>query len=433
MNRSGWVSTAAAALVAFFLGKSLGPAPIAYPDPDEARTAEEMESEVSRALAESRAFVRASALIRLFEGLTKENVSGAAHAVESRANENDPVDLQMFLTAWAHLDPEAAMREVQRSPIQSRRDLGLRVVMREWAASGKTLAAGTYFDTLTDPEQRRIVAGPLVRGWALSGDMPGALALAHRLFEIEPRWDVIDGLVRGVLHAQGPAAALQMARTLDPRTDPKTDPQKGGEFARKVILTTLDLAGRDDPKAAVGVYDAFAAGAAAPPAWLTSSLGSLAAQIGRSDPQVAVEWLMSMSEGPERDRALMEVMSTWADRDFEPARAWFEKRNPSVLDATSKLSPPESALLAGLLRRMARIRPAEAAPLSVRLRPESNRIETFRRVAYYWSATDPGAPTNGSRAWISARRSSSACAKRPTGGGPVRMDLHLKNIRRPTA
>ena len=383
MNRSSWLSTAAAALVAFYLGKTLGPAQIGFPDPDEARTADEMESEVAQALAEPRAFVRASALIRLFEGLTNENVSGAAHAVDSQASENDPVDLQMFLTAWTQLDPVAAMREVQGSTIQSRRELGLRVVMREWAASGDTLAAGNYFDTLTDPDQRRVVAGPLVRGWALSGDAPGALALARRLFEVHPRWDVIDGLVRGILHAQGADSALRMAWTLDPQSDP----QKGGEFAQKVILTTLDLAGRDDPKAAAAVYEEFA-GAAAPPAWLAPSLGPLAVQIGHLNPAAAAEWLLPMPEGPERSRALTEAMGSWADHDFDAAWAWFEKKSPSTPDPKSELSPTESDLLAGLLRRMARIRPADAARWSTRLRPESNRIETFRRVAYFWSATD---------------------------------------------
>ena len=396
MNRSGWLSTAAVALVAFYLGKSLGPARIVFPDPKEGRTAEEMESEVGKALAEPRAFVRASALIRLFEGLTNENVSGAAHAIDSRASENDPVDLQMFLTAWAHLDPVAALQEVQRSSIQSRKELGLRVIMREWAASGDTLAAGNYFDTLTDPDQRRVVAGPLVRGWALSGDVDGALALARRLFEIHPRWEVIDGLVRGVLHGQGAGSTLRMARSLNPQMDATIDPPRSGEFDQKVILTTLDLAGRDDPKAATVVYDAFA-GLEAPPAWLLPSLAPLADQMARSEPEAAIEWLLPKTEGPERSLALMDATGTWADRDFDAAWAWFEKRNPSAHDPKSDLAPTESDLLAGLLRWMAKTRPTEAARWSILLRPESNRIETFRRVAYFWSRTN----AKGADEWIS--------------------------------
>jgi hypothetical protein len=341
--------------------------------------------------------VRASALIRLFEGLTNENVSGAAHAIDARTSENDPVDLQMFLTAWAHLDPVSALREVQQSTIQSRRELGLRVLMREWAASGDTLAAGNYFDTLTDPEQRRVVAGPLVRGWALSGDVPGALALARRLFEIHPRWDVIDGLVRGVLHAQGAERTLRMASSLNPQIDATIDPPQGGEFDQKVILTTLDLAGQDDPKGAASVYDAFA-GLADPPAWLLPSLAPLADRMAHSDPEATLEWLLPKPEGTERSRALMDVMGIWAEGDFDVAWAWFEKRNPSTPDAKSALAPTDSDLLAGLLRQMAKTRPTEAARWAMRLRPESNRIETFRRVAYFWSRTD----AKGADEWISS-------------------------------
>ncbi|MBY0401775.1 hypothetical protein K2X89_15895, partial [Myxococcota bacterium] len=185
MGRSGWIFAAALALVAFSIGKGLGPAPIGFPDPSEARSADEMEAAVGEALAEPRAFPRTSALIRLYEGLSAANVEGAARAVEARAGEYDPVDLQLFLTAWTHLDPAAAMRAVQAWPIRSRRELGIRVVMREWAASGRQIEAGGYFDSLTDPTQRELAAGPLVRGWALAGDAEGALALALRFWEAD--------------------------------------------------------------------------------------------------------------------------------------------------------------------------------------------------------------------------------------------------------
>ena len=113
-----------------------------------------MEQEVAEALREVRAFPRTSRLIRLFEELTTENVAGAARAVGARTGAYDPVDLQLFLTAWAHLDPLAALREIQSWPIQARRNVGLRTVIREWAASGLTLEAGSFYDTLTDAEER---------------------------------------------------------------------------------------------------------------------------------------------------------------------------------------------------------------------------------------------------------------------------------------
>ncbi len=387
MGRVGWIVAAALALVGFYVGRSLGPAPIEFPEVDAGRSAEEMESEVARALREPRAFPRASALIRLFEGLTAENVPGAARAVSSRAAEYDPVDLQMFLTAWTHLDAPSAMREVQSWPIRSRRELGIRIVMREWAASGQTLEAGNYFDTLTDPDQRTVAAAPLVRGWALSGDGAGALALARRFWENEDRRDVVDGLMRGALHSQGPKGVIELARQVDPAS--------GGPFARSVAHTALSLAGREDAEAAAAYYDELVTGT--PPPWLAGELVRIAGLLRNTSPERALEWVMPKATGPERTQALTETTGTWAKRDFEAAWAWFEAhREPSAAEGGGDLSETDSALLTGLVRRMARIRPQEASTWATRLRSEADRVEMLRRVAYFWSASDPRAAD----AWI---------------------------------
>ena len=76
---SRWiVGTGAACLAAgYMLGQSVGPAPVSFPDPSEARSAEEMEVAVNAALLEPRAFVRAGTLSRLFEGLTLEGPPAA--------------------------------------------------------------------------------------------------------------------------------------------------------------------------------------------------------------------------------------------------------------------------------------------------------------------------------------------------------------------
>ncbi len=387
MGRFGWIVAAALALVGFYVGRSLGPAPVAFPDPGVGRSAEEMESEVARALREPRAFPRASALIRLFESLTPENAPGAARAVSSRAAEYDPVDLQLFLTAWTHLDAPSAMREVQSWPIRSRRELGTRIVMREWAASGQTLEAGNFFDTLTDPDQRNVAAAPLVRGWALSGDTAGALALAQRFWEQEERRDVVDALIRGALHSQGPKGVIELAR--------RVDPTNGGPFARSVAHTALSLAAREDAEAAAAYYDTLVP--ANPPPWLAGELVRIAGLLRNTRPERALEWLMPKPAGPERTQALMETTGTWAKRDFEAAWAWFEAhREPTAAEGGGELSETDSALLTGLVRRMARIRPEAASSWAPRIRSASDRVEMLRRVAYFWSARDARAAD----AWI---------------------------------
>ncbi|MEZ4281515.1 MAG: hypothetical protein R3F21_18070 [Myxococcota bacterium] len=381
MARNVWIVALATALIGFALGRSMAPTTIEFPAPDAAIDAEEMEHRVELALRETRAFPRAGSLIRLFEGLTRENVAGAANAVRERAAERDPVDLQLFLTAYAHLDPTAAMLEVQSWPIRSRREQGLRIVMREWAASGERLAAGNFYDSLTDPDTRAVAASPLVRGWALSGDVEGARALALRFFEDEGRREVVDALVGGVLHARGTDGALALARAGEPH-GPRV-------FDRQVTLATLALVGREDAKQAAAYYDELLRPEPTP--WLTPQLVPLAGLMRNDDPRAALEWLLPKSDGPERTRALKETMGTWARRDFDAARAWFEARGTSDPSTMGALSPTDSTLLSGLVRRQARVQPSEAAAWAVRLRPESDRLEMLRRVAYFWSMKDPAA------------------------------------------
>ncbi len=374
-------------LLGFVVGRLVGPPAIEFPAVDEARDAGAMESAVRSALVEPRAFPRAIALIRLFEGLTQENVVGAARAVAARAGREDPVDLQLFLTAWVHLDPLAVVREVESWPIRSRRAIGMATVMREWAASGRQLEAADYFQTITDPDARAMAAGPLVRGWALAGTDQEALGIARRLWKSEEQLDVVDGFVRGVLHTEGPEGAIGIARAVVPTGH--------GDFERRLAQVTLNLAGREDPVAAAGLYDELARGAAAD--LLEGSLARLAGSWCNDDPQAALEWLISQADSPERSGALSKTMGTWAIRDFDTAWAWFAKRRDSE-DGDAALDATDSKLLAGLLRRMARMRPVEASRWVTRLREASDRDGLMMRVAYFWSTIDSASALR----WIDA-------------------------------
>ena len=187
--------------------------------------------------------------------------------------------------------------------------------------------------------------------------------------------------MQGTLHRDGADGVLALARQLDPKT--------GGEFAQRVALAAVNLAGREDPVATATYYDELVRTGPAP--WLAGNLARIAGLLRNEDPTAALDWLLPKPEDPERARALTETMGTWAKRDFEAAWKWFEQHSAATRDASAPLSSTDSALLAGLVRRMARTRPAEAAPFAVRLRPESDRVEMLRRVAYFWSMSDPAA------------------------------------------
>ena len=366
-------------LIGYFMGQSSGPAAIEFPDPGAARNALEMERAVTDALREPRAFPRASTLIRLFEGLTIENVEGASQAISARAGGWDPVDLQLFLTAWVHLDPVSAMRTVESWPIKSRREIGLKISVREWAASGHELEAVGYVQSIKDPANKAMAAGPLVRGWALGGDVAGALALAHRMWMASEKLDVVDGLVRGVLQVAGPNGVLEMMRGIDPLGP------GSGDFEHRLVLVALNLAGREDPPAAAAAYSELVREGT--PDWMRGSLNRLAGLWRNDDPEAALEWLLAQESGGERSKALKETVGTWANRDFEAAWGWYQKaRGPFQPDAG--LSADDSSLLTGIIRRMSRNDPALAAQWVVRVHEGRDRMFMMTRVANFWARED---------------------------------------------
>lgn len=388
--RGGWVWLVGTGLLVlgYFLGQSSGPAPVEFPDRATVRSAEEMQRAVEEALAEARAFPRAVMLVRLFEGLTEENVQGAARAVEGRAGRWDPVDLQLFLTAWVHVDPLAAIREVERWPIRSRREIGLTIAIREWAASGRSIEAADYFQTIVDPDKRAMAAGPLVRGWALAGDLDGAFGLAQRLWQTEEKLDVVDGFVRGVLHVEGPTGALAIAR--------RVDPNAAGEFEQRLARVTMNLVAREDAPAAAAFYRELAAGGeGGTPEWLGGMLDRIAGLWRNDDPEAVLVWLLELEENDARNRVLNETIASWGIRDFDPAWEWFmTTRGP--FPGEGQLDATDSALLVGLVRKLARTRPAEAARWVIRLEPGPGRNAMYPRVAHFWAREDPAA----ARAWI---------------------------------
>ncbi|MEZ4331379.1 MAG: hypothetical protein R3F35_06480 [Myxococcota bacterium] len=373
-------------VVGLLIGRSTGPAPVSFPEPDQGRSAEEMEQRVAEALAEPRAFVRTVTLTRLYEGLTASNAAGAARAVSQRAGRADPVDLQTFLGAWALIDPVAAMQEVRSWPVRSRRNSGIATVMREWAAGGDRIAAANYYQTITDKETFETAAAPLVRGWATAGDVDGALDLARRFWTQSKRLDVADGLVRGVLNTQGPTALFAIVRGLDAPDD--------DALHQRLVRVSLNLGGREDPIAAAKLYEDVTRNGT--PEWLAGALDRLAGDWRNDDPRAALEWLLTRPESVERREALTETMATWAIRDDDAAWKWLTARGLEA-DSSEPLDATNATLLAAILKRQARIAPEAAAAWLARLGDaHPARLPLARRIAYFWSMRDRAGATR----WI---------------------------------
>lgn len=375
---------AVACAVGFFAGREVGGRPVEFPAVDEGRSAEEMHDAVRAALHEPRGFVRAVTLTRLFEGLTEENVAGAHRAISARSGLGDPVDLQIFLAAWVELDPVTAVEAVRRWPVKSRREIGFNLAIREWAAGGHAVEAGYYVQTLEAPELQRVAFGPLVRGWALSGDYQGAFALTQTFFH-DFDADVVDGFIRGMLQVEGAGPVLDLARQMLAGSH--------GPFQQRFVEASLNLAAREDPALAARIVEETV-GEDVPP-WLRPRIEDVARLYRTTSPREAIEWLLAFRSSSERDRAVAESMGFWAIRDYDAAWEWFQsERGP--LDGQAELAADDSLLMEGLVRKMARVRPDEAARWVLRIREGEGRSGLLPRVAYFWSAVEPGR----AEAWI---------------------------------
>ncbi|GEM_PF-3090810 len=397
MSSKGTIVALAAAglLVGFFLGREAGQAPVVFPDVDQGRSEAEMYEAVTAALHEPRAFVRSATLTRLFEGLTEANIEGARRAVSARSGLGDPVDIQLFVSAWVQLDPIAALRDIQTWPVKSRRRIGFNAAVREWAASGHGVEAGNYVQLVEDADLRRESFGPLVRGWALSGDFKGALDLTQFLFH-ERDADVVDGFVRGMLQTAGAAQTLDVARQILEAGD--------GPFEQRFVTVALNLAGREAPAIAADVLRGVFGDSV--PEWLRPQLDLVGKLYRTRDPQAAIEWLLGFVANPERDRALRETAGFWAIRDYEAGWSWFETdRGPFA--GADVLAHDDSLLLAGFVRKMARIGPVEASQWVLRIREGEVRDAMLNRTAFFYARADADA----AEAWIDGLGLASSQAK----------------------
>ncbi len=378
-SKPGVLAVAALLVLGFFLGlysgRWMGPMQGSGAD----LNASEMEEAVRSAMLKIGTFDRSTALGKALAGLDAENVKGAARGMRTRSEYLDPIDLQLFLSAWTRFDPAAAMYEADSWPSKTGREIGLRIVMREWAASGRVIEAGSYYESIDNLAAKSIVAGPLIRGWALSGDIEGALMRVRLLWEQGEPVNTVDGFVRGALSSVGPTELIERVLALDPN--------HGGEFERRLMRLSFKLGARENPRAAAVAYVRLENDP--PPEWLKGVLQKITGPWAESEPATAIEWLLERVDTPERNLALKETMRIWAVRDFDDAWNWWraqdQRRDLAVEEGGGLL---RTILLPPLLRRMARVRPVEASEWVEEVEQSVAREALILRIAYFWAYRD---------------------------------------------
>ena len=282
MNRNDWqrglMIGVVAGIAGFLIGRSIGPAPIEFSDPSDAPDARSMERAVREALAEPRAFPRTVALSQLMQKLSAENVDGARAVFDEKIAIAQSQDAQIFLAAWTHLDPYSAFDATLGWKSDKRREYGVGVIVREWAASGKAVEALTYLRQEADVETAKHAVIPLIRGWAQSGDIGGATRLAVDLARTGGEYPGLEeGLVRGVLGSKRVEETIRWAEDLAARDD--------SELGPAILQTSLLLVAAQAPERAIRWYEALE-----PRSWTQPILPTITGHWVDEDPRAAMTW-----------------------------------------------------------------------------------------------------------------------------------------------
>jgi len=380
--------------VGFAVGRSIGPAPIEFPDPGASLDAQAIERGVREALAEPRSFPRTVALHRLLLQLPLENVAGVRRVFDEQIDTANPQDVQSFLAAWTHLDPYTAIDAALEWQSPARRNYGIGVIVREWASGEAGVKALTYLREEAGRETVRVAAAPLVRGWAQSGDVQGATRLAVQLASDDDYPGLEQALARGVFYSQGAEETIEWAQDLAEQED--------SDFGTGILRTSIKLIAGPDPERGIRWLEANAERPLA-----KEILPIITGNWADKDPAAALLWLSTRPPGTERNRALSGAMQIWASANVSDAKTWLDAR-PLRGEALQAVLPP-------FLKRLARRDPKTASQWVDQLEDPKRRSNLIRRIARRWAALDPDAAS----AWLSELANSSDATLREAAGALI--------------
>jgi hypothetical protein len=344
----------------------------------------EFKEQFLEAAEEISTFERARALVGVLSFLDETNVEEAALALRGNAMYLDPTTAQLFLSAWARFDAIGALEEARSWPADAPREMGMRTVMREWAGGGSTVEASLYYHQLADAKTQALLLGPLLRGWAATGDVSGAFRQARVAWAQEENPSAaVDGFVRGAIAALGAAKTAEWLA--------EQDPIEMTGFEERTFRTALQLIARETPDAAAALYDRLAQREKEQPAWLGGVAAAIAGSWASEEPRATLEWLLGHPPTAERTGALESAMSQWARADLDAAWAWWQEEYARAREVGEERTELRRTLLKPALTTLARVRPAEAAQWLERVEPEESRRVLRRRTAYFWTSQDPEA------------------------------------------
>ncbi len=359
------------------------PEPIAPPPLSPAQSA--AAEAIADAMSDEDPYARAGRLATLLPTLGPEGVPGVKRALQDARFQptRGGAEIELLVRFWARHEPEAATRwAVGRAPPGYRLSAIFPSLSR-WAAVDPTaaaVAAQRWENARGD--LRDLVQIALVQGWfEKDPDGLGRYLQQHEMGVARQR--KLANYVRLLLHHRGTEATVRWAESV---------PDDDRVFKQNVYRQTASALTALDLEAALRFCEAHCDGP------YDQDLRHLIALSWsrRRDGAGALEWLSRLPDGRERNAALRNAFSTWAQLHPEEAAAWMEAR---VLgrEAQAELEPWLQVLVPTYALILMRQEPSAAITWAERVVDDEERERTLIRVARVWRFEDEAA----AEAWLS--------------------------------
>ena len=392
MPRSALVSAVAVAACALgvAIGYAVAERPLSAFVPGSDR-GERAAQQVREILADTDALRRVTELGSLLARLGPDAVPAVTAVFEAAPLNRGDVELALFGSWWAGLDPEAAWQWA-KTDWRAEHTVVMAAIARSWAHSDPKAALDHA--QLPFRGQARVTVAAAMAGWEESGQ-PGLVEYVQGNPEPMTQQRLGETLAERKMLVLGAEQALAWADAL---------PQ---DFATVMRPRVASAVAEADPTVAAAWAEPRIA-AASRPTGLPRRIGT---RWVKHDPEAAMAWLASLPAGDDRKDGLTESIRTWAENDLFRARHWLERLEPE---------PWNEPILGFYARSMlAGAQPQQALELVARFQDVELRDYYTTVIVRAWMLRD----REGAQAWLEQADIPTAVKKRaslvPSGLQPA--------------
>jgi hypothetical protein len=272
--------------------------------------------------------------------------------------------------AWARFDPAAALARAFTWPERSRRTAAGSAIYA-WGFRDPE-AAQQALDTLPDERLRDFLRGRMVAGWVRGQHRQSANAYIASLPE-GPQRSSLVGMLARELNREGPDAVIRWA-------DEVPDLVPG--YKRVVFLKACAALAAGDPQRAIQWASTHAGRD-----YASGAESIIAGRWALGDPVAAIDWLLGLPPGSDRDVAIYDVFRGWFVRDRREAEPWLRAATPA---------PELDPALRAAVRRTHQDDPAVAMEWAKRISKPGLRRSVIVSLGRNWLKQD----SRAAQAWL---------------------------------